>query len=406
MRSWTCLVIIALLAGPTPGGQVETVDGRTVTGTILDVSDVSVRVDAAEGEQTIERRDVASVIGERAAAAGAMTRAGQPVVVTAGGDVLAVRDIHLADGQFVMTHNTMGTLTVDLAAIRAVYIPERNQTPAEVRGICEQMQLADGPADRLLVVGKDGKMLSAEGVLLGIGPAADGKTGTVVTFTWADEDREIALSKVRAILVAGARREGARRGYLTLTDGSTVSVLHVSMADGRVRFGSADLGDTEVAWEAVAAIGFAHDRVIHLGDLAPAEVIEHGLMDWTFPHRVDASAGGGPLTLGGRSYERGLGVHSFCQLSYDLGGEYAFFLATVGIDDAVGDQGDATLTISADGKPLAEPMRLTGAGEAERIRLVVDGAERLTIRVDFGDDELDVADHVDLAEARLVRATD
>jgi len=401
-----CLLILFVLAGPTQAGQVETVDGRTVTGPIVAIVDGGVTVGTPEGKQTIPRRDVASVIGERAAGLGAMARPGQPVVVTAGGDILTVRDVHLADGRFVMTHDAMGTLTVDLAAVRTIYTPGRNRTPADVLRMCEQMQLTDGPTDRLLVVGKDDKALSAEGVLLGIGPATGATKGTAVRFSWADEDREIPLSKVRAILVAGARREATPLGRLRLTDGSTVSFRHLSVADGWVRFGSADLGAGEVAWEAVAAIHFTHNRVVHLGDLTPAETIEHGLMDWAFTHRVDASVGGGPLTLDGRVYERGLGVHSFCEIRYDLDGQYAFFLATVGIDDAVGDKGDATLTILADGAPLAEPMRLTGASQAQRVRLAIDGAKRLTIRVDFGADELDVADHVDLAEARLVRATD
>ena len=56
----------------------------------------------------------------------------------------------------------------------------------------------------------------------------------------------------------------------------------------------------------------------------------------------------------------------------------------------------------ADGRALRE-LRLAGADAPQTLRADVSGAKTLTIRVAFGADALDVADHVDLAAARLIR---
>ena len=90
-------------------------------------------------------------------------------------------------------------------------------------------------------------------------------------------------------------------------------------------------------------------------------------------------------------------------MTYDLGGRYIAFVATVGIDDAVRPCGSATLTIIADGAELLKPLNLTGKDKPKLIRLDVKGVKTLSLRVDFGDDGLDVSDHVDIACPRLVK---
>jgi hypothetical protein len=126
------------------------------------------------------------------------------------------------------------------------------------------------------------------------------------------------------------------------------------------------------------------------------------MLDRSFPYKVDRSVGGGPLLLGKRQFSTGLGLHSFCELSWKLDGKYEVMVAVAGIDDAA-TGGDAILTVLVDGKPAGDAMRLTGGEKPVPIRIELDGAEELAVRVDFGPDKLDVGDHVDLAGARLIR---
>ena len=117
--------------------------------------------------------------------------------------------------------------------------------------------------------------------------------------------------------------------------------------------------------------------------------------------RRDAAIEGGPLRLGGKSYSKGLAIRSRTRLVYRLPSGFTRFKATAGIDDAVRPGGNIELTLLADGKQLLKTT-ITGEDDPQPISVDVRGVVRLTILVDFGKDQ-DVADHLDLAEARLTK---
>ncbi len=76
-------------------------------------------------------------------------------------------------------------------------------------------------------------------------------------------------------------------------------------------------------------------------------------------------------------------------------------LATVGIDDRVRPRGNVRLEIEGDGRPLLDAP-VTGADPPRPVDLDLTGVGRLTILVDYGED-MDVADHLDLCDARIVK---
>ena len=92
------------------------------------------------------------------------------------------------------------------------------------------------------------------------------------------------------------------------------------------------------------------------------------------------------------------------KLTYTIDGKYSRFVTVAGIDDAVRPAGNAELVILGDGKVLGKAIQLTGKDKAQTVRVDITGVKVLTIRVGFGADGLDVADHVDLAAARLIKA--
>ncbi len=107
------------------------------------------------------------------------------------------------------------------------------------------------------------------------------------------------------------------------------------------------------------------------------------------------------MRLDGVQYERGIALHSRTVAVYRLSGPYRRFQAIAGIDDRVRPRGNVRLIISGDGREL---LAKTIAGTDAPLEIDVDltGVRRLTIEVDFGED-LDVADHLDLCEARIVK---
>ncbi|MHC4562406.1 MAG: NPCBM/NEW2 domain-containing protein [Planctomycetota bacterium] len=397
------VAITALLASSAAADRISTVDGRQLEGEITAIDDQAVRLTADGDEQTVGRKDVLTVtLGDgRDGPTDIMTRRKQTVLETVAGDRLAVSAISLVDSTFTAKTSAFGKVTMEVNSIAAIYAPGSRETGEDIVAICEEMKLTEGTHDRMLVIGKDDKRIPLHGVLGPIGPNA--KRRTSVTFTWHQRDREIELTKVRAILLATAvTDETPVAGELLASDGSRVRFTAVTMAEDKIVADSPQLGQLTVPRKKVDAVRFYSDRVASLTEIQPAEVTEHGMLGEGFGHRIGRNAHGKALRLDGREYASGLGSHSFSELTFALEGEFATFTAIAGIDDAARPRGDATLTILGDGKQLVQET-LTGNDAAKTIRLDIKGVKRLTIRVEFGADNLDVGDLVDLVEARLVK---
>ena len=82
--------------------------------------------------------------------------------------------------------------------------------------------------------------------------------------------------------------------------------------------------------------------MVYLSALTPKSVDQKpyvGGAPVIFPWRKDRSAANSPLKIGETVYEKGIGVHSYCKLVYELNGEYAKFMAEVGMDAAGAGEG-------------------------------------------------------------------
>jgi hypothetical protein len=118
-------------------------------------------------------------------------------------------------------------------------------------------------------------------------------------------------------------------------------------------------------------------------------------------YRRDRSLDGKPLSLGGKTYARGLAIHSKTTLRYRIAGEFTRLKAVMGIDDSVCRQYGVRVVISGDGKALFEGD-VRGTDAPRPLDLDVAGVRDLEILVDFGGD-LDSCDHLDLADAKLLK---
>ncbi len=124
------------------------------------------------------------------------------------------------------------------------------------------------------------------------------------------------------------------------------------------------------------------------------------------PYSTDLSNGealandGRKLTLAGRTYAKGVGVHASSALTYDLRKSYAHFTADVGVDDEVGAAGSVVFEVWADGVRRWTSPRLTGSSATSKVSLSLTGVTTLKLVVtDAGNGN--VADHADWADARL-----
>ena len=115
-----------------------------------------------------------------------------------------------------------------------------------------------------------------------------------------------------------------------------------------------------------------------------------------------AGGDGRPLTLVGRSYPKGFGVHAESSVRLWLGGRCFTFFADVGVDDEVGaGWGTAVFQLWADGQKLFDSGVMSAGEEPRIVEVDVTGLQELVLRVTGAGDTVQ-HDHADWAGARLV----
>ena len=113
---------------------------------------------------------------------------------------------------------------------------------------------------------------------------------------------------------------------------------------------------------------------------------------------------GGPLSLNGVRYSRGLGAHARSEVKVPLDGLYARFQAEIGIDDEVPTGGSVVFQVWADRVKLYDSGRMTASSPTKRVDVAVAGRSELRLVVTDGGDGI-ANDHGDSADARLTTLT-
>jgi hypothetical protein len=164
---------------------------------------------------------------------------------------------------------------------------------------------------------------------------------------------------------------------------------------------AADAAPPVVADAAVIDAADAAVVTTQVSDLAFVEVVNgFGPAEKDMSNGEDGAADGAPLKLDGVTYAKGLGVHAASEITVPLGGQYKMFLADVGVDDEVADNGTVVFQVSADGVALFDSGMMTGADPTKQVMVDVTGKTELKLVVTDADDGI-ASDHADWANARL-----
>ncbi|MGW2848227.1 NPCBM/NEW2 domain-containing protein, partial [Streptomyces sp. NPDC001274] len=112
------------------------------------------------------------------------------------------------------------------------------------------------------------------------------------------------------------------------------------------------------------------------------------------------AADGHPLTLDGKTYEKGIGTHADSDIEVYLGGRCTAFTADVGIDDEIDGYGEVAFSVEADGKVLWTSPKTTGASATVPVDVKLDGARHVRLKVTDTNGSK-TGDHGDWAAARF-----
>ncbi|HLF14690.1 MAG TPA: NPCBM/NEW2 domain-containing protein, partial [Bacteroidota bacterium] len=121
---------------------------------------------------------------------------------------------------------------------------------------------------------------------------------------------------------------------------------------------------------------------------------------WSTP-KAGKSVDGNPLTIRGKTFERGVGTHALSTFLLNLGGKGKRFIASVGVDEETGnDEAGVEFFVLGDKKVLWKSGRMTTRDAAKPVNLDINGVRMLGLLVTDAGDGIDY-DHADWADARI-----
>ena len=151
----------------------------------------------------------------------------------------------------------------------------------------------------------------------------------------------------------------------------------------------------------------APDPDLYLSELAwQSARSDWGPVERDMSNGEQMAADGKQISINGRKFTYGLGVHSLSEIVFKVDKAFQRFVADVGVDDEVGGgRGSVVFQVLGDGTKLFETVRMTQGMSARRVDLNITGVTMLKLVVgDAGDGG--GYDHADWGGARLYRLLD
>jgi hypothetical protein len=400
MTSMPLLLLLAIAAEPAAAAQpfvLHRADGTELAGPLKNLGDDWSVGLGGPAPVLVEGNNVISLRRKDTALP---APPGEAHIILANGDRLAgtARSLIGENLTFRSSLVSSADLNVPLAAVAVLWLadPERGDDAAVLR-----RRLLAEPRKRDVVYLRNGD--AVEGTVTQL----DDKDGFQVEV----EGKQAAIDRGKVAYVAFSTAllrslspKGAY-GHVVLADGSRLGLVapQANSKDltAKTLFGSA----IKVPVDEIVALDIRQGRATYLSDLKPAsyKCTPYGNVSW--PYVLDGAVdqpGSRDLVLNGSTYDKGLGLHSGCRISYALAGGYRRFEALVGVAARPG--GSARLQVLVDGKPrdLGWAKDLTERDAPLAIRLDVAGAKELTLIVDGGAGGHEQA-RVNWANARLIK---
>ena len=394
---FSLLFLLSLSSFAVSAETLYTVDGREVAGTLVALNRTNAIMQSQAGRENVSAADIAA-IRFRPAVDDLMANKGCSVLLAADGSAVAVRDVTVSNGQLRATSDSFGNLAIPMESITCLLRPNQTETPRDLLREKERMNLKPRRNDILVVRAQAGKYIAVDAVV--------DRMDTQQVVVIYDRAESAMPAETMAILIPAAPdklpEQGKPLGQIVGADGSRLFVSAVEATSDRVTVVNPLFGNMTLAKPALAELKFQGEKVQYLSDLQPREVKETPYFDDSFPWQKDKSVSGAPLQLDGKTYEKGLGLHADCRMSFDLGGKFRRFTALAGIDDNV-QSGQAVLTILADGRAVADRIPLARNKPPAQLELDVKGARELVVLVGFAEGSMGDGARVNICDPILAR---
>ncbi|MFO1092352.1 MAG: NPCBM/NEW2 domain-containing protein [Planctomycetaceae bacterium] len=371
---------------------MELVDGTSVQGEVVSLTEEALTIATGEGERAIRREDVLSLD----LTAATPRDADSEWVLFANGDRAPLAPVELVDDQLVC-RGSVAERTTWRIPVEQVTALIRQPLPA----------MADSPllAELAFRVFRDDTVILQDGTRLtgaveSIGPEAlrvESAVGSV-----AVEARRVAAVAMNSSLVQRPTAPDALT-LAMLRNGAWLALEEATVSGGEIAGRTSFDAEYRAALSEVSRVVCFGHRVRDLTLYEPMQVSIVPFVSRRAELRTNRNVRGGWLKLKGREFARGFGMTSGMSASFALAAEDRQFRATVGLDDCVGAAGSVVFAVDVDGRRVFTSPVMTGRDAAMELGpLDVSGGRRLTLSVEFAE-QGNVQDVADWCEPVILR---
>jgi hypothetical protein len=286
------------------------------------------------------------------------------------GDRVGGEPVAIANDQVTWRSPAAGDLTIPLKDLRAI---QRGGQDAS------QPPQFDPARTEDVVLLNNGD--NVKGIITGL------EAGKVNVKQASGDVIPVGLADAKSILFAAAKGDNliGRAFRVQLADGSVVTAPKVQLNGTKLALTLGEGATRPVEIAQVVLIEQLNGPVSWLSARVPAETVYQPMFDVSFPPQMDRNYRGERIKFAGRDYSRGIGVHAYCKLTYELDGSFKAFRTQYALnEDAY--KGKVTVRILLDDKVVHEakdfpPGKLSGV-----ILLDLGTAKTLSIEAHPGGD--------------------
>lgn len=389
----TCLSwLLCALLGSAPQVQVETLKSGQITGELQQVTASQVVV----GEHKLPLSEVLEI--RLAAPTPTPAAAAQPMeVILNDGSQLSGSQITVKGGEVSLQSPDLGTVAVRKNVVKSLRLASSDPKVDEA---WQKLLVRESKKD-LIIVRKEDKL----DFLGGVAGEIDAQT---VKFLIDGEEVPVKRERVYGLIFQPAEATIKPQASLDLLGDMKLESKLVTVQGDKCQVVLASGVNVTVPLSRIRSMDFSAGKVRQLSQMKPSDLKFVPLFDDVggyYDYRKDNGPLRMPISVGGKSYPRGICIHSQSRLTFRLQGDYRRFQSTVGIDDHADDYGiygNVQLTISGDDKVLLK-ADVKRADAPKPIDLDVTGVRDLQIFVDFGEDNVDTADWLSMGDAKVIK---
>jgi hypothetical protein len=375
-----CLLPSAL--APASPWTLTTADFQTQQVELQSLSADSLVVTTPGGPKTVPVTDVLQLSREVTAAA---TKPAAFVLTLSTGDRLTGTPAALDGEMFTWASPSVGAMKVSLRDVQSLSKASAPASPADHPPAEDTLTLANGDIVKGIVSGfADGNLSVTQG-----GDTLPVPLDAVATLRFASPTKPRADAPERSFRVR-------------LSDGSTLTAPSVEIASGNATLRLADNSSRPIPLASIASVEQLNGPVVFLSSLTPTEDVQRPYLGDPWPARFDRGVTGEPLRTPQRAFARGIGVHAYSRLTFDLDPSYKSFRTQFAIDTG-GPFANVTARILLDGKSAFERADVTSTTPSTVVSVPLNGAKTLTLEVDYGRSN-DTQDRFMWLEPALLRA--